>query len=179
MLTLLVLDTFVNVLGDLANPQAVLKIHYPKAKLVNDKGEVVNPEFRKTSPDHILLQGITQDGIVSSFAFRKSTEPIDETGIRWIITGTNGEVSITGPDKWQMLDQELQLQVKIFGDRAQTVNVSSYRVPAALKVTPIAANIASLYAAFAKGEESKYATFDSAAKTHRLLDRIMAATTIQ
>lgn len=177
-LTGTVLDTFIQVIGDIPHPQAILETKYPLSKLVDADGTIVDPAFPKTSPDHILVQGIAGDGVVSSFVFRKSREPVDGTGIRWIITGTNGEVCITGPDGWQMLDKELQVELKVVGEAAQIIDVNSHRAPAVETLPSVAANVASMYAAFAKRNESEYATFESAARTHGLLDRIKAATVL-
>ena len=73
----------------------------------------------------------------------------------------------------------MQLQVKIGSEPAQIVNFDSYRVPASENMAHMASNVASLYDAFAKGDTEKYATFESAAKTHRLLDRIKNYAVIQ
>ncbi|KAJ6439467.1 oxidoreductase [Purpureocillium lavendulum] len=167
-----VLDTFIAVLGDLTDTQAILKTQYKKTRLVTSNGSVVDPEFHKTAPDHILLQGVTEQGAVASFTFRKPKDAVDDTTFRWIISGTEGEVLITGNEWWQMMDKELHLQVKIGTEPTQTVDFGSYRIPAAEKVGTVAANVASVYDAFAKGDTAKYATFESAAKTHRTLERI-------
>jgi predicted dehydrogenase len=171
-LTTAVLDTFIEVLGDIPHPQAILKTHFQTTSLLGSDGKVVNPAYRKTDPDHILVQGITEDGTVSSFAIRTTKDPVDGTGIRWIICGTKGEISITSPEWWQMRDKEAQIQVKLGSEPAQIIDFDSYRVPASEKVAHMASNVASLYDAFAEGDTGKYATFESAAKTHRLLDRI-------
>lgn len=142
---------------------------------MNSKGEVVDPAYRRTSPDHIFVQGVTEQGVISSLVFRNSKGTTDDTGIRWIISGTKGEVSITGSEMWQLLDKELKLRVKIGGEPAQNVSFDDHRVAAAEKVKPMAANVTSVYHAFAKGDKTKYATFESAAKTSRLLERIRQA----
>ena len=89
--------------------------------------------------------------------------PIDDVGIRWIISGTRGEIPIAGPEWWQTLDKEPQLQVKAGNQPAQMMNFDSYRVPAAKKVAPFAANV----------------TFESADKTHRLPERIRKSAVAQ
>jgi predicted dehydrogenase len=163
------------VLGDIPNPQAIFQTNYKQSTLVDTSGQVVDANYRKTSPDHILVQGLTEQGVLSSFTVRKSKAPIDDAGIRWIISGTKGEVSITGPEMWQTLDKELHLHVRKGSEAPEEVEFDALRVDVADKVAPIGANVASMYHAFAKGDESKYATFESATKTHRLLDRIRKA----
>lgn len=162
-------------MGDIPDPQAILKTQFPTVKLVNSKGEVTNSEYPKTSPDHIFVQGITEQGIVSSIALHRSKGPVDDTDMRWIISGTEGEIAVTGPDLWQISDQGFKLQVRIGGEAAEFADIDALRPEAAAKVGGVGANVASMYDAFAKGDKSSYATFESAAKTHRLLDRIRKA----
>ncbi|UNI24767.1 transcription regulator gal80 [Purpureocillium takamizusanense] len=173
------LDAFVHVLGGLTDTQAILKTQYKTSQLVGSDGQLLNRTVQKTAPDHILVQGITEGGAVASIAFRKPKGPVDDTGIRWIITGTEGEASIVGDGWWQMMDKELKLQVKVGTEPTQTIDFDSYRVPAVEKVSPLAANVASLYDGFAKGDTTKYATFESAARTHRILERIKKAAIVQ
>ncbi|GJN74079.1 transcription regulator gal80 [Purpureocillium lilacinum] len=172
-------DAFTHVLGDLTDMQAILKTQYKATQLVGPDGQPLNKEFRKTAPDHIFVQGITEGGAVASIAFRKPKSPVDDTDFRWIITGTQGEASIVGNGWWQMMDKEMNLQVKIGTEPTQTIDFDSYRAPAAEKVSPMAANVASLYDAFAKGDTTRYASFESAAKTHRFLESIKKAAIIQ
>lgn len=179
MLTSPVFDAFTLVLGDLTDMQAILKTQYKATQLVGPDGQPLNKEFRKTAPDHIFVQGITEGGAVASIAFRKPKSPVDDTDFRWIITGTQGEASIVGNGWWQMMDKEMNLQVKIGTEPTQTIDFDSYRAPAAEKVSPMAANVTSLYDAFAKGDTKRYATFESAAKTHRFLESIKKAAIIQ
>ena len=148
------------------------------SKLLDSNGQVINAEYPKTAPDHILVQGVTEKGVLASLTYRRSTGTVDGVGIRWVIAGTKGEISISAPDAWQMADKAIQLQVKIAGEPVHTPSVDSYRVDAADKVPEIAVNVVSMYAGFAKSDRTKYATFESAVKTHRLLDRIRSAAKI-
>lgn len=151
-----------------------MKNYFPNAKIVSGSNAVVDENYPKTAPDHILVQGVTDQGVISSITFRRSTGVVDDAAIRWVIAGTKGEISLTASDKWQLSDKEMELQVRITGEPIRNINLESYRIAAADHVPSIAANVASLYAGFADGNRSKYATFESAAKTMRLLDRIRA-----
>ncbi|KAK4073312.1 hypothetical protein Purlil1_13075 [Purpureocillium lilacinum] len=173
------LDTFTNVLGELSDVQAILKTQYKTARLVDSEGQVLDESFRKTAPDHIFLQGTTGDGAVASFSFRNPKYPADETGFRWIISGTEGEISITGDEWWPLMHDELQLRLKVGVEPTRTISYDSYKVSAADKVPPVAANVVSLYSAFAKGDTTKFASFASAAQTHRILEKIRRAANVQ
>ncbi|KAK9438365.1 NAD(P)-binding domain protein [Metarhizium brunneum] len=169
------LDSCITVLGDFSEVQTILKSHYETVPIVDSDGQVVDSSYRKTSPDHILVQGITELGAVASLSVRKPPATADGVGIRWVISGTLGEIIVTGPGLWHVMDKEAHIQVKIGNEPVQDIDFQSYRVPLANEVAPFGANVASLYDALAKGDNTKYATFESAARTHRLLERIRKA----
>ncbi|KAF5137750.1 hypothetical protein E5D57_001529 [Metarhizium anisopliae] len=169
------LDSFITVLGDFSEVQTILKSHYEIVPIVDSDGQVVDSSYRKTSPDHILVQGITELGAVASLLVRKPPATADGVGIRWAISGTLGEIIVTGPGLWHVMDKEAHIQVKIGNKLVQDIDFQSYRVPLANEVALFGANVASLYDAIAKGDNTKYATFESAARTHRLLERIRKA----
>jgi predicted dehydrogenase len=144
----------------------------------NLAGELVNPAHPKSSPDHMLVQGILSSRAVASIIFRKPLSAVDNVGIRWLITGTKGEIEITTPEQqWQMAHPDMKLRVKI-GNESDAREVD-YRSGAAADdrlsgLDHVALNTAYTYAAFAENDQTRYATFESALKTHRLLERILA-----
>ena len=54
----------------------------------------------KTAPDHILVQGELANGALASISFRKARKPVDALGLRWLITGTKGELEVTFPEEY-------------------------------------------------------------------------------
>lgn len=170
-----VLDGFTNVLGDFKTTQSTLKTHNPTVSLVDLKtGEVINPSYPKTAPDHIFVQGELESGALVSIAFRKSDKAIDsKVGLRWTITGTEGEIEITfPPDQVQFGSTDRSFRVRTSKD--ETVQVVSFAADEASYVKEVpypGTNTARIYEAFAKGDDC-YATFESSLKTHELLDKL-------
>ena len=161
-------------MGDFDDLQGILKTNNKTVAIVNSKGEVVNPTYPKTSPEHILVQGTLSSGAVASIAYRKPVSAVDSIGIRWLITGTKGEIEVTTKEtQWQMADPSMKLRVKLGEGETREVDYKEDDADARFSsLDVVALNTARSYAAFAKGDETRYATFESALKTHRLLDRI-------
>ena len=169
-----VLDSFINILGDFEDVHGILKSFNKTIPVFNNKGELVNPAYPKTAPDHILVQGTLTSGAVASIIFRKPKAAVDDIGFRWIITGTKGEIEVTTKEThWQMADPSFKLRVKVGKEpEAREVDFKDDADARFSGLEAIALNTARSYAAFAEGDESRYATFESALKTHRLLNRI-------
>ncbi|KAI0132467.1 hypothetical protein BJ170DRAFT_249111 [Xylariales sp. AK1849] len=173
------LDTFTNVLGDFVDVQGLLKSQYTAIPIIDlSTGQVVDPAYPKTAPDHIFVQGTLVDDVVASIAFRKAKSAADNTGFRWIITGTEGEIALTVPEgQWQWRDKATlggwSLKLKV-GKAAETEEIDAATLvdtSAAAKVESPGTNTARIYQSFANGGGLE-ATFESALKTHRLLERI-------
>ena len=135
-------------------------------------GEVEDPTYPKTAPDHILVQGTLSSGAVASISYRTVTKAIDGAGVRWLITGTKGEIEIITPEyAWQMGPPGTTIKVCNANDgHVETVGFEG--IGAANKVAFPGKNTAFAYAAFAEGDTKKYPTFEDSLKTHRLLDAI-------
>lgn len=172
-----VFDSFAHVLGGFRNPRSILHTEYPDVKIVDSGGNVTNPSYRRTSPDHILIQGSLQSGALASISFRATVgEPVDNTSIRWIISGTTGEIEVhTTNQGWQMDPPGSTLKVKN-GANIETVDLSTVEEVAAVSqtVSP-GTNTARAYEAFASGEKYKFASFSDALLTQCMLDSIRAA----
>lgn len=142
--------------------------------LVNEKGEVLDPAYPKTTPDHIFVQGKLESGAMASIAVRNAKASVDGVGVRWIITGTEGEIEVTMPENhWQFADANKALRLKIGREEAKNVDVLTKDDKLPEKVASLGLNTARQYQGFAKGDTETCATFESALKTHRLLDRIL------
>lgn len=79
---------------------------------------------------------------------------------------------VTSPATWSLVDKDAEIRIKNGDGPFEVVDFQSYRLPAAETLSPMAANVHSMYDAFAKGDTARYATFESAANTHRILDEI-------
>ncbi|KAI0533602.1 oxidoreductase [Xylaria digitata] len=169
------LDSFIHVLGDFTELQAIMKSTVSNVSILNTKGEVINPAYPKTSADQTLVQGILESGAVASISARKPKGEVDGVSFRWIISGTEGEIEVIIPQSlWQFGEPKRTLKLKIGASESQNVDfLSSDEFES--KVPAIVANLARQYRAFAKGDMGTVATFESSLKTHRLLDRIIRA----
>ena len=151
----------------------MLKTQYPTIKLLDDAGRVVDARHPKTAPDHIVVQGTLSSGAVASLSYRTAATSVDGVGVRWIITGTEGEIEVITPEiAWQMGPPGTAIKVRS-GKDGEVENVEFGSAGVAEKVGFPGKNTALTYEAFATGETGKFATFESALKTHRLLDAIL------
>ncbi|KAL6411926.1 Galactose/lactose metabolism regulatory protein GAL80 [Ilyonectria robusta] len=149
--------------------------NFSTVPIVGPDGNAVDPVHIKTSPDHIFIQGVLEGGAVASIAFRKPQSAIDNTGFRWLITGTEGEIVVTAPEEhWQMIHSDMRMKIKLGkAEEVEDVDLSGQGLDVAAEIPEQGANIALIYDAYAKGDTSRYATFESATKTHRLLEEIV------
>lgn len=173
-----VLDTFVDILGDLDDSiQSTFKTQFLTCAIRGLDGTIKVQEYQKTAPDHIFVQGNTKDNIAASFAFRACKALADDDArVRWIISGTEGEICIETPRFWQGMHLGGTVRLRTVEDtETKNIDLKNYQIGGFEFVPEIAANVASLYDAIAKENGQKYATFEEAAKTHRLLERIRAA----
>ncbi|KAL7936463.1 hypothetical protein V8C35DRAFT_332802 [Trichoderma chlorosporum] len=166
-----ILDTHLNILGDFKDIQSTLKIQNDKTNLVNNEGKIVQKNFDITAPDTILLQGVLESGAVASVTMRTSSEPVDNTGFRWIISGTKGELELTsGPGMFHWGPTGLKLKLREFGSEAKEIDFSPGEPEHLSQVSYSGQNVARVYEAFAKGDEDGYPTLDAALKVHKVLE---------
>lgn len=168
-----VLDSFIHVLGEFVEPHSILKTFQTKIPIRGADGQIKVQEHPKNTPDHILVQGILkQSGAVASICYRSVPSTADGVGLRWLITGTKGEIEVTLPEaQWQMSDPRRKLHLKIGKNEAIDVQFQNHEDKTGFERLGI--NVAGLYEAFLRDDQSHYATFDSALKTHELLDEIL------
>jgi predicted dehydrogenase len=164
-----------SVLGDFDTLQSFLKVENAEIPVLGDDGKPENV-YKKNVPDHVLVQGTLESGAVASIAYRfvHMNAAIGEVGIRWIISGTDGEIEITtDQSQWQIFSPKSKLRIKLNGQETEEVTLPNAHSGYAEKVSDLCVNTANILDAFAKGDTTRYADFESALKTHRLLDRIV------
>ena len=173
-LTRTVLDTFTFVLGDFKSTQTLMKTSFPTIKLIDFKtGNVADPAAAQTAPDHVFLQGELSSGAFGSIQMRRTHRSIDGSGLRWLITGTEGEIELTLDGYGIQIGVDPQRMRMTVGSGGETkeVDFAVEDEPGHIKnLNPPAKNVGRLYEAFAKGEG--YADFSTALKLHRLLDDV-------
>jgi predicted dehydrogenase len=164
------------VLGKFSQQSSILNTHYKTINVVNGKGEIVYPNHLKTSPDHIMVQGTLTSGALVSLTFRTVTgKPVNETGISWIITGTDGEIEVRTPNlQWQMDPPGTSFKMRNNqSEEVQTIYFSLENEDIAVKNAPFpGTNTARQYEAFATENWGTVPNFTDALETHRLLESI-------
>jgi predicted dehydrogenase len=173
----IVLDSFINIVGDFDDVTARFQTMAPRIPVMNAKGEMINAGYKKTCPDHVFLHGILESGAIASIAQRHTGTSADGVGVHWIISGTEGEIEVTVPDtplqaQWQFGDPGRALKLRIGTGEIQNVKFLDNGDVLEANVPFPGTNTARMYKEFAKGDSDVVPTFESAIKTHRLLDRI-------
>ncbi|KAG0652059.1 Aspirochlorine biosynthesis E [Hyphodiscus hymeniophilus] len=170
------LDTFINVLGTFDTLNSLLKTDRKTGILVDAAGDLVDPAYPITSPDHIFVHGTLNSGVSASINFRAiSGKTVSGTGVRWTITGTEGEIEVSSPEVgWQygMPGQKILMRT---GDKDEVEEVDFTDKEEKQYVSAVgllSKNPARIYEAFAEGEKNKYATFEDAMDVNKVLDGI-------
>ncbi|KAM0463228.1 hypothetical protein ACHAPV_003356 [Trichoderma viride] len=168
-----VLSGFTYVLGDLATLKSTFAVQNPVVKLISGKtGEVVNPEKRRTAPDHILVQGALESGAMVSISTRTPPQPIDGHSLRWLITGSEGELELTTSGRgYQVGSNPRTLRLVTKDGETRTIDWEQDEPSHIKDVAPPGVNTARLFEAYALNKDC-YSDFEKAVKLHRLLDRI-------
>lgn len=93
----------------------------------------------------------------------------------WTINGEKGEIRLTASDgpSLQVTGKENAPVVEVHDFQANTVQPLEYDTDRRLDIKLPARNIGAVYEAFAAGDETKYATFEHAAKRHSQLRDII------
>ncbi|KAK0118160.1 hypothetical protein ONS95_012466 [Cadophora gregata] len=181
------LNSFVQILGPFTSLSSILHTHYPTISLIDDNGSITSPSHPKTSPDAIFVSGTLHSGaIVSLSHITAPIDPVDDTSLRWIITGSEGALEITVPKDlpWQMGPPAV-LKARFGKDANQEVEAVEWEGPRNGEGSEVgqfpAANTRRLYEAFAdvkggdRARREEYASFGESVETSRLLDWIRSA----
>lgn len=171
----LVIDTLTHVLGgfDTQTIQSVFKREVDSVLVPKAYGPTV--QHSKTVPDSVFVQGSLASGALASIAMRwvHLNEAINGVGVRWIISGTEGELELTTDMAQWQFKSEKTLKLKLRGKNVEQIEVKDDG-PAFTKGVPgPGVNTALILDAFAKGDTTRYADFAQALETHRLLDVIL------
>lgn len=155
-----------------------MDIQYPTVKLIDfTTGEVTDPARKKTAPDHIFVNGKLESGAVASLSFRKVTKTVDGKGLRWLISGTKGELEITidGPNfQMDVAKKQLRLVDNSVGV-TQDIDFADAQELAYVKSVPAMGQNTSRLCEKFVAAPTEVANFDDALKLHQLLDKIAAA----
>ncbi len=163
------MDSFTHVLGPFKILSSILKTEYKTINVLSVTGELVSPNHPKTTPDHVLVQGTLSSGAVVSLTYRTipdPDQPIDEVGIRWLITGDEGEIELCTPvGQWQVAGDGMVLKARL--GKGKEVEIIELE-----ETGGYSGNTGRQYDAFLKEEREKFPDFGDAMETHRLLEKI-------
>ncbi|UKZ78370.1 hypothetical protein TrVFT333_006107 [Trichoderma virens FT-333] len=167
------LDSFLYVLGDFATLNASFSKQYPIMKLVDVKtGQIVDPAYPKSTPDHMFVQGVLENGALASVNYHRPGHLIGKN-LQWIISGTEGEIELTVNGSLQMGHTEREIRIKTAKEEKEPRIVDwQVSTPAHVEVVQFPGqNTARLFEDYARGDKD-VADFEDGIKLHRLLDRI-------
>lgn len=163
--------------GEFKTLQVIFKTHSKTIPLFDSTGKVVDPAFKTTAPEYILIQGVLESGAVASINVRFVPASVDQASIRWIVSGTEGEIAFTAPPEAyvQMDLSQSKLLLKKWKGEIEEIDFTRDE-PAHVSGEPAnIINTARLYEAFATGNEVGYPSFESAKKVHNLTEQVKKA----
>ncbi|KAF9880787.1 oxidoreductase family protein [Colletotrichum karsti] len=170
------LDSFTHIVGAFQTDtiSSILKTDVDEVAIYSsDRTSIVKPSHPKTAPDHILVQGLLKNGAPAMINFRTAASTVDDVGIRWVITGSKGEIETTTPSfSWQAYAPARKLKIKSLGGEVREVDLDE-DLGVAADVGQRGVNTALILDAFAKGRQDCYADFEAALQNHRLLEHIL------
>ncbi|KAI1268926.1 oxidoreductase [Xylariaceae sp. FL1019] len=171
------LDSFIHILGDFVEVQAIMKSVVKSVPIFNAKKELVNPSYPKTSAEHFVVHGVLESDALASISVRKGPNEVDGASFRWVISGTKGEAEVIIPrGQFQSGEPNRTLRVRIGDEDAKNVDFIHPNDELEADVAHHwSANPARQHRAFAAGNKNEFADFESALRTHKLLSRIVEA----
>ncbi|KAL6834572.1 NAD(P)-binding protein [Trichoderma camerunense] len=160
------MDAFTYVLGDFASLQSLLDIQHPTVKTIDSSsGTVVNPARR------------LETGAIANVAFRKVDKTVDGKGLKWLISGTKGEIELSMDGPMLQMDLEKKHLRLVIGreGKVQDIDYNDSDEPKHIRnVAPPGTNTARIFEGFAN-KTTTVASFEEALKIHKLLDKIAEA----
>ena len=105
-------------------------------------------------------------------SFRSTPNSVESLGLRWIISGADGEIELTSPNfAWQLGIPGTALKVRLgTSEDVETINVEDH--DELKEVEFPGKNVARVYEAFRTGERALFADFEDALVRHRMIDAI-------
>ncbi|KAH8176790.1 oxidoreductase family, NAD-binding rossmann fold domain-containing protein [Sarocladium implicatum] len=168
-----VLDTYTSVVGSFDKVQAALKVQDKTAKTLDNEGNVVDPAYPTTSPDTMFIQGVLANGALASLTLRSIRSAVDDTGFRWIVSGTKGEMEYTsGPGIMADLPAG-KIRVRTWGGDVEDVSVDEQEPEHVKKVSAPGGNVARVWEAFHNGDGKRAASIMDSLRIHELLGEII------
>ena len=164
------IDALQFVVGDLADVRATSAVRNPVIRLVDTEQDI-----QSTTPDHLAIAATLESGAVASIFYRGGASRGEN--FRWEINGSEGDLVLTSP-----VGNLQVLAPSLFGGRGEDATVAPLAIPPEYDLgvgapEGPAANVARLYAAFARDLRNRAPgaaapDFAHALRLHRTLDGI-------
>lgn len=152
--------------GEIKSFQSVLAKQRDTVDVLSDNGEVVEAAAKRTTADHLSLHGVFENGALFDFAFRTG-EPFDDTGLRWNIYGTKGEIEITCPTTMP-LNMSIATSFKVKGADGKVEDIK-------LQGGGPSVNVGKIYEGIRTGDK-RIVSFDEAVRRQKFLEKLGAYT---
>ncbi|PCG91585.1 Hypothetical protein PENO1_093020 [Penicillium occitanis (nom. inval.)] len=164
------LDTVQQVLGEFSSFQSLLSNQRSVVKIVEADGSVVKENAVKTTPDHVMIQGMLNSGAVLSATIRGGAPFKGSPGLEWSIYGEKGEIRITGPSAFIEIVGTTSIQLHDFTTdevvELQLKNRTSAPMDSKTR------NVARIYEAIAVGANRLLCDFEGAVKRHQFIEEV-------
>jgi len=165
------------VLGEFTkNWNSVIANQRTTVDLTAKDGTIVEKNVKKTSPDQILVQGITSSGAVLSYHLREESAFPNTKNLDWRIYGDKGEIRVSSSSGFLHIgspDDKIEIS-----ENGQEVKEVEARKDEWEELAPPGRNIARIYEAFQAGKrgvggEAGYRDFEHAVARHKLIDTML------
>ncbi|KAI1263642.1 NAD(P)-binding protein [Xylariaceae sp. FL1019] len=161
-------DAFVSVVGGFATIQSVFKNQVKNTQTVDSQGNVIDPDFKVTSPEQMLIQGILKSGAAANFSIRTTATAAEQASYRWVITGTEGEVVYTADaGTFQTPPPNQKIHLKKGDADIEQVDFSRKEGDYIDQTAMLGLNVQRLYDAYAKHEDDALSTIEQTLETEK------------
>ncbi len=172
-------------MGDIQNERAHFQLENPLLKLKDPNTHKTVDTVKTDVPDLVILTGSLRESTVAeenatvNIRYHRGPPFKGEPAFVWTIRGQKGElrlVSPGGPGLWSN-DFPEPVTIEVYDYATEDVSAVEWQwADWQLDISsPVKGrtgrNIASIYEAYAEGDESKYAVFGTALKRHEQLDK--------
>src|SRR5688572_18588975 len=129
-----------------------MKVQDKFSRTLDENNNVVDPAYPTTAPDTMFVQGILGNGALAALTLRSVRTAVDDTGFRWIVSGTKGEIELTSSPGIMAGLPEARLRIRKWGSEAEEVGVGDEDPDHVKVVTAPGGNVARVWEAFHKSD---------------------------
>lgn len=135
-------------------------------RIVKADGSVAKENAKKTTPDHVMIQGLLKSGAVLSAMIRGGAPFKGSPGLEWSIYGEK----ITGPSAF--IEIVGTNSIKLHDFATDEIMEIALKNGAFAEMGPINRNVARIYEAIAAGDKTILCDFERAVKRHQFIEEV-------